>query len=215
MIRLRWRLRLRRATQDGALLGERVWRLRFGWPRLPEFGERWRDLATCLSALLLACAPWLFAAVASADTAADPAERPAPEFNLRRSPLPPEPVYIPPPPPPLPEPPKTDPAAPTAQAVNYQVNFPKDLADVTQEGERLLARVGDTMHYYPLDEVHVVGYADDDEPGARALAEARAAAVATRLIERYGLKAERVHKDTKVVDYEAPRAEIYIVEGGQ
>ncbi|TPW21558.1 MAG: hypothetical protein FD126_564 [Elusimicrobia bacterium] len=76
-------------------------------------------------------------------------------------------------------------ASSRAMAVNYQVLFQKGTTNITKEGESILARVADTMHYYPLDNINLVGYA----------------------------YSERIRTDTKVVEEEAFKVEIYIVEG--
>ncbi|MDE2291700.1 MAG: OmpA family protein, partial [Elusimicrobia bacterium] len=104
---------------------------------------------------------------------------------------------------------------PRAGAVNYQVLFDKGTVNITKEGEGILARVADTMHYYPLDNINLVGYAYNAEPDAASLAQQRAELVSKLLVERHGMKAERIRTDTKVVDFEAFKVEIYIVEGAQ
>ncbi|MBI5596919.1 MAG: OmpA family protein [Elusimicrobia bacterium] len=105
--------------------------------------------------------------------------------------------------------------APRAGAVNYQVMFQKGTTVITKEGEAILARVNDTMHYYPLDNINLVGYAYNAEPDAAKLAAQRAERVSSLLVERHGMKAERIKTSTMVVDFEAFKVEIYIVEGTQ
>lgn len=104
-------------------------------------------------------------------------------------------------------------ASSRAMAVNYQVLFQKGTTNITKEGESILARVADTMHYYPLDNINLVGYAYSGEPDSAKLAGRRAEYVSKLLVDRHGMKAERIRTDTKVVEDEAFKVEIYIVEG--
>lgn len=104
-------------------------------------------------------------------------------------------------------------ASSRAMAVNYQVLFQKGTTNITKEGESILARVADTMHYYPLDNINLVGYAYSGEQDAAKLAGRRAEYVSKLLVDRHAMKAERIRTDTKVVEEEAFKVEIYIVEG--
>ena len=100
-------------------------------------------------------------------------------------------------------------------AVNYQVIFTRNTPNITRDGENILARVADTMHYYPLDNINLVGYAYAGETEPEKLASQRADLVAKLLIERHGMKSERIRVSKKVVDNESYKVEIYIVAGGQ
>jgi outer membrane protein OmpA-like peptidoglycan-associated protein len=102
-----------------------------------------------------------------------------------------------------------------AGAVNYQVLFDKNTANVTPEGDNILQRVADTMHYYPLDNINLVGYSYTGESDPEKLAVRRAQLVSKLLVERHQMKRERIQVDTKTVDYETAKVEIYIVAGGQ
>lgn len=104
-------------------------------------------------------------------------------------------------------------ASSRAMAVNYQVLFQKGTTNITKEGESILARVADTMHYYPLDNINLVGYAYSGEPDAAKLAGKRAEYVSKLLVDRHAMKSERIRTDTKVTEDEAFKVEIYIVEG--
>ncbi|TBR22318.1 hypothetical protein EPO15_08325 [bacterium] len=106
-----------------------------------------------------------------------------------------------------------DDASSRAMAVNYQVLFQKGTTNITKEGESILARVADTMHYYPLDNINLVGYAYSGEPEAAKLAGKRAEYVSKLLVDRHAMKSERIRTDTKVTEEEAFKVEIYIVEG--
>ncbi|MEE8425253.1 MAG: OmpA family protein, partial [Elusimicrobiota bacterium] len=99
-------------------------------------------------------------------------------------------------------------------AVNYQVGFVSNTPNITQDGENILGRVADTMHYYTLDNINLVGYANSGETNAETLANDRAKLVAKLLVERHGMKRERIRVQTKVTDSPAPKVEIYITAGG-
>jgi len=61
-----------------------------------------------------------------------------------------------------------------AAVVNYQVVFVKNTATITPDGESILTRVADTMQYYPLDNINLVGYAHTGERDSQSLASRRA-----------------------------------------
>jgi len=99
-------------------------------------------------------------------------------------------------------------------AVNYQVLFMKNTAKITPDGENILSRVADTMHYYPLDNINLVGYAYSGEQDSDRLSMRRAQVVSKLLVDRHSMKKDRIRIDTKSVDFEAYKVEIYIVAGG-
>jgi len=119
--------------------------------------------------------------------------------------------------------PKAKPAAPEADradepragAVNYQVLFDPNTANITSDGENILQRVADTMHYYPLDNINLVGYSYTGESDPDKLAVRRAQLVSKLLVERHGMARERLQVDTQTVQYQTAKVEIYIVAGGQ
>jgi outer membrane protein OmpA-like peptidoglycan-associated protein len=102
-----------------------------------------------------------------------------------------------------------------AGAVNYQVLFDNNTANISKDGESILGRVSDTMHYYPLDNINLVGYSYTGESDPEKLAVRRAQMVSQLLVERHGMARERIQVDTKTVDYQTAKVEIYIVAGGQ
>jgi outer membrane protein OmpA-like peptidoglycan-associated protein len=101
-----------------------------------------------------------------------------------------------------------------AGAVNYQVVFVKNAAGITPDGENILNRVADTMHYYPLDNINLVGYAYSGEQDSDSLASRRADAVSRHLVQKHGMKRDRIQVQTKIMDSESHKVEIYIVSGG-
>ena len=100
-------------------------------------------------------------------------------------------------------------------AVNYQVTFVRNTANITPDGENILGRVADTMRYYPLDNINLVGYAFSGEVGAEKLAQQRTELVEKVLVEQHSLKRDRIKSSSKVVGREVSKVEIYIVAGGQ
>jgi outer membrane protein OmpA-like peptidoglycan-associated protein len=105
-------------------------------------------------------------------------------------------------------------AAPRSNTVNYTIPFSKDTANIKPRGENTLTRVADTMHYYPLDNINLVGYASSGEPDAQGLARRRAELVTKLLVEKHSMKRDRIRLQQKIVDATAPKVEVYISRGG-
>jgi len=99
--------------------------------------------------------------------------------------------------------------------VNYQVLFVKNTANITPDGESVLGTVADTMHYYPLDNVNLLGYAYTGETNPQQLASQRLELVTKLLVERHGMKRERIKSEAQVVDQELYKVSIYILSTGQ
>jgi outer membrane protein OmpA-like peptidoglycan-associated protein len=99
--------------------------------------------------------------------------------------------------------------------VNYQVLFDKNTANITSDGENVLGTVADTMHYYPLDNINLLGYAYTGETNPQQLASQRLELVTKLLVERHGMKRERIKSQTKIVDQELYKVSIYILSTGQ
>ncbi|MFA5139195.1 MAG: OmpA family protein [Elusimicrobiota bacterium] len=98
--------------------------------------------------------------------------------------------------------------------VNHKIVFKHNSPELTPDGETILGRVADTLRYYPLDSIDVVGYAGRAENDVQSLATARAFLVKAMLVDRHGVPKERVRTQTKVVpDAMANKAEVYIIAG--
>jgi outer membrane protein OmpA-like peptidoglycan-associated protein len=97
--------------------------------------------------------------------------------------------------------------------VNYQPTFIRNTANITPDGESILGRVADTMRYYPLDNIKVIGYAYSGETGAEKLAQQRAELVEKVLVDQHGLKRDRIKTSSKVGGREVFKVDIYILPG--
>lgn len=110
--------------------------------------------------------------------------------------------------------PKDEPKRPEGakpDVVNYQVLFVKNTASITPDGENLLGTVADTMHYYPLANINLLGYAYTGETNAQQLASQRVELVTKLLVERHGMKRERIKSQVQVADQELYKVSIYIL----
>lgn len=99
--------------------------------------------------------------------------------------------------------------------VNYKVEFNRNTANVTAQGENIIGYAADAMHYYPLDNINLVGYAYSGESVPGQLATRRADLVERLLKERHGMADRKFQKQTKVVEHESFKVEIYIVQASQ
>lgn len=112
---------------------------------------------------------------------------------------------------PAPPPAETPPAS--QGAVSYKINFARDTRTMTQEGGRRLSQVAETMTYYPLENLNLVGYAGAAETDPEALAEDRAKLVSSLLVNKHNVDSRRIQLQSKVVEMERHEVEIYIVAG--
>lgn len=92
---------------------------------------------------------------------------------------------------------------------HYDLDFNKSTHQLTPEGERRLATVAETVAYYPLERLKLVGYAHSLEPDPAALAERRAKLVAGLLINKYQVEPKKIEFTSKVADEQLHRVEIY------
>lgn len=100
-----------------------------------------------------------------------------------------------------------------AQSISYRVPFFSGTDVSTRDGAAIVARVADTMHYYPLDDVQLLAPAPTDSAADTALAARRAEAVKAQLV-RQGLKPDRVRTRVVVRSEGLDEVDILIVEGG-
>lgn len=152
-----------------------------------------------------------------------PAARPAPKTAQARRPereRPDSPLHHSAQPPARPAPaPAPDRGAPPPAgsradgAVSYRLVFITHTQSMTQDGERRLAQVAETMTYYPMENLNLVGYAGSGESDPELLARNRAKLVSQLLVDKYNIDPRRVHVESKVVGMDRPEVEIYIVAG--
>jgi len=90
------------------------------------------------------------------------------------------------------------PGEPSGQ-VSYKIYF-NDANSLTSGSEKRLAQVAETMGYYPMANIKLIGYAYSGEPNADTVAETRVNLVATRLTEKYKIIRTRMDLQTKVTE---------------
>ncbi|MDO8805517.1 MAG: hypothetical protein Q7R35_13935 [Elusimicrobiota bacterium] len=83
--------------------------------------------------------------------------------------------------------------------VSYKIYF-TDANTLTTGSEKRLAQVAETMGYYPIANIQLIGYAYSGEPNADALAENRVNLVAARLAEKYKIDRSRMDLQSKVTE---------------
>ncbi|MBI4056697.1 MAG: hypothetical protein HY399_04020 [Elusimicrobia bacterium] len=109
------------------------------------------------------------------------------------------------------KPEESEPAPGVSRTVNYEVNFLPASTGITPDGEKSLAQVADSMSYYPLAKLTLVGYAYDGEPNASAMANKRAQVVSSILVNQYRVDPQRIQVQTKVLNQEISKVEVYLV----
>ncbi|MBI4424644.1 MAG: OmpA family protein [Elusimicrobia bacterium] len=135
-------------------------------------------------------------------------------FIARKTPQPiPEPVAEPSPAPAPPgaAPPAAPASPPAVGAVNYRIAFTKGTLQMSQDGERTIARVVEVLQYYSRENLTIVGYASSTEPDAQQLATKRANTVSSILVNQYSVDPKRIETQPKVVAEERHEVEIFTV----
>lgn len=109
------------------------------------------------------------------------------------------------------------PAAPVAaskpQPGGYKLDFNPGSHQLTPEGEKRLARIAETMAYYPLESLRVTGYAVPSEAQAEQLAQRRAQMVAGLLINKYQIEPKKIRVSSAVAPSQGPRVQADFVKG--
>ena len=91
------------------------------------------------------------------------------------------------------------PGEPSGQ-VSYKIYFTEKTNTLTSGSEKRLAQVAETMGYYPMANIRLIGYAYSGEPNADAVAENRVNLVAARLTEKYKIDRSRMDLQSKVTE---------------
>ena len=91
------------------------------------------------------------------------------------------------------------PGEPSGQ-VSYKIYFTEKTNTLTTGSEKRLAQVAETMGYYPMANIQLIGYAYSGEPNADAVAENRVNLVAARLTEKYKIDRSRMDLQSKVTE---------------
>ena len=108
---------------------------------------------------------------------------------------------------------KPEAGAPEAQTefsgqVSYKIYFREETAIVTPNSEKKLAQVAETMNYYPMSKIKLIGYAYSGEANSETMAQNRVNYVATRLTSKYSIEKDRMDISTQIAD--APKSIVEI-----
>ncbi|MBI4051777.1 MAG: OmpA family protein [Elusimicrobia bacterium] len=100
-----------------------------------------------------------------------------------------------------------------SRTVSYEVNFLPGSVSLTPESEKKLSQVANSMNYYPLAKLTLVGYAYEGEANADTIADQRARVVADLLVNQYHVGSERLQVQTKILNQEVSKVEVYLTGG--
>ena len=92
--------------------------------------------------------------------------------------------------------------------VSYKIYFREETAIVTPNSEKKLAQVAETMNYYPMAKIKLIGYAYSGEANSGTMAQNRVNYVATRLTSKYSIETDRMDISTQISD--APKSIVEI-----
>ncbi|MBU2573402.1 MAG: hypothetical protein KKH28_04925 [Elusimicrobia bacterium] len=82
--------------------------------------------------------------------------------------------------------------------MSYKIYFKDDTAIVTSNSEKKLSQVAETMNYYPMAKVKLIGYAYSGEANSQTMAENRVNYVANTLAAKYKIEKERIDITTQI-----------------
>lgn len=97
--------------------------------------------------------------------------------------------------------------------VSYKIYFKENTASITANSEKKLAQVAETLGYYPMANISLIGYAYSGEANADAMAENRVNYVAARLADKYKVDRSRMDVQSKVS--ETPKSIVEIKMSGK
>jgi outer membrane protein OmpA-like peptidoglycan-associated protein len=95
---------------------------------------------------------------------------------------------------------------------NFELAFNANTHQLTREAERQLEQVAQTMVYYPMENLKIVGYAESAETDSAGLAERRAQMVASLLINKYQIEPKKIQVTSTVVETPTHKVEIDFVK---
>ncbi|MCK4936067.1 MAG: hypothetical protein KAR84_04375 [Elusimicrobiales bacterium] len=84
--------------------------------------------------------------------------------------------------------------------VSYKIYFKSGSNTITSNSRKKLLQVADTMNYYPMARIELIGYAYSGEPNSEAMAQSRANFVVSQLSGKYGIKKSRIDVTTRIVE---------------
>jgi outer membrane protein OmpA-like peptidoglycan-associated protein len=82
--------------------------------------------------------------------------------------------------------------------VSYKIFFQDETAVITENSEKKLAQVAETMNYYPMAQVKLIGYAYSGEANPQTMAQSRVDYVATRLSGKYNIGSDRMESSAQI-----------------
>ena len=97
--------------------------------------------------------------------------------------------------------------------VSYKIYFKENTTILTENSEKKLAQVAQTLGYYPMANIQLTGYAYTGEASADAMAENRVNYVAARLAEKYKIDKTRMEVTSSVS--ETPKSIVEIRMSGK
>gem|GEM_PF-757250 len=92
--------------------------------------------------------------------------------------------------------------------VSYKIYFREGTAVVTPNSEKKLAQVAETMNYYPMAQIKLIGYAYSGEAEPETAAKNRVDFVASRLSGKYRIESGRMETSTQISDSPKSMVEI-------
>jgi len=84
--------------------------------------------------------------------------------------------------------------------VSYKIYFREETAIVTPNSEKKLAQVAETMNYYPMAKIRLIGYAYSGEANSEAMAQNRVNYVVARFTKKYMIGKDRMDISTQISD---------------
>ena len=84
--------------------------------------------------------------------------------------------------------------------VSYKIYFREETAIITPNSEKKLDQVAETMGYYPMAKIKLIGYAYSGETNSEIMAQNRVNYVFTRLAGKYKVEQERMDIYTQISD---------------
>lgn len=94
------------------------------------------------------------------------------------------------------------------KASSQEILFQKDTHEMMSGGEKTLARVAETLSYYPLENLDIVGHAHRSEPDAETLAQKRAQVAAGMLINKHKVDPKKIQVHSSVSENPSYKVDI-------
>ncbi|HOW90155.1 MAG TPA: hypothetical protein PL037_07715, partial [Elusimicrobiales bacterium] len=82
--------------------------------------------------------------------------------------------------------------------LTYKIGFEEGTATVTEDGEKRLGKIAETLSYYPMAQIKLIGYAHSGEGDPQTLARRRVDLVSARLSDKYNIGSDRMESSVQV-----------------